>query len=64
MVVHKAGDKDKATMAESAIETAIQTPNCLYIKPLNPGTKATGTKTAISTIAIATRAPPTSSIVF
>src|SRR5574344_448249 len=60
---HKAGDKDNAIIAEKPIETAIQTANCLYINPESPGTKATGTKTAIKTIAIATSAPPTSFIV-
>ena len=62
-IEHIAGDKDNAHIADKAIETAIHTANCLYIKPDNPATKDTGTNTAIRTIAIATKAPPTSCIV-
>ena len=62
-IVHIAGDNDKAQTADNAIDTAIHTANCLYIKPDKPATNDTGTNTAISTIAIATNAPPTSCIV-
>ena len=62
-VEHIAGESDKAQTAESAIDAAIQTANCLYIKPVKPVIKVTGTNTAIRTRAIATNAPPTSCIV-
>ena len=58
-----AGDNVKAQIAEIAIETAIQTANCLYITPVIPVINIIGTNTAINTRAIATRANPTSSIV-
>ena len=46
-----------------AIETEIQTANCLYIKPDKPPINDTGTNTAINTKDVATTAPNTSSIV-
>ena len=60
---HIAGDKLKAQMADIAIDTAIQTANCLYITPVIPPIKIIGTNTAIKTIAIATREEPTSCMV-
>ena len=60
---HIAGDRESAQIAEIAIETAIQTANCLYITPVIPPINIIGTNTAIKTIAIAINEAPTSSIV-
>ena len=60
---HIAGDKERAQIADIAIDTAMQTANCLYITPVIPPIKAIGTKTAIKTIAIATKEDPTSCMV-
>ena len=62
-MAHNAGERESAQTADKRIETEIHTANCLYIKPDNPGTNITGTNTAVRTRAIATSAPPTSSIV-
>src|SRR5690606_32133466 len=51
-----------ATNPEIATETAIVTANCLYICPVKPPRKATGTNTAESTSTIAISAPLTCSI--
>ena len=60
---HIAGERVNAQIAEIAIDTAIQTANCLYIIPVMPPINIIGTNTAIKTSAIATRAEPTSCIV-
>ena len=60
---HIAGESVSAQTAESAMDTAIQTANCLYITPVIPPINVIGTNTAINTRAIATSANPTSSIV-
>lgn len=60
---HIAGDNDNAQIAEIAMDTAIQTANCLYITPVIPPINIIGTNTAINTRAIATSEEPTSCIV-
>ena len=63
IIEHNAGDRVRAQIADSAMETAIHTANCLYISPDRPGIKLTGTNTAINTSAIETSAPPISFMV-
>jgi hypothetical protein len=55
-----AGDRDKALKAESSTEMAIVRANCWYIRPVRPGTKATGTNTAKRIRAMPTTGPETS----
>src|ERR1700693_6022368 len=57
-----AGLSDRALKAEIITETAIVTANCWYRRPVIPGIKAVGTKTAARIRAIATTGPPTCSI--
>ncbi len=62
MRAQSAGVSVSATMPEIVTEMAIVTANCLYIWPVNPPMKATGTNTAQSTSTMATTGPETSSI--
>src|ERR1035437_534038 len=57
-----AGESVSALNAEIAIENAIVRENCLYIIPVVPGKKLTGTKTEISTSDVAMTALVTSAI--
>ena len=57
-----AGLRVRALNAERSTDTAIVTANCWYIRPVIPGMKAVGTKTAARMSAIATTGPETSSI--
>src|SRR5579863_137293 len=58
-----AGDKVSEQNMEIAVATAIVMANCWKNCPEIPPMKAVGTNTAISTSAIETSAPPTSSMV-
>ena len=42
----RAGESESALKADSRTEMAIVSANCWYIRPVRPGMKATGTKTA------------------
>src|ERR1035437_10240448 len=57
-----AGESVSALNAEIAIENAIVRENCLYIIPVVPGKKLTGTKTEISTSDVAMTALVTSAM--
>ena len=58
----RAGVSVSALNAEIATAKAIVSANCWYRRPVVPGKNATGTKTAISTSAVAMTAPNTSRI--
>ena len=57
-----AGESVSALIAEIITEIAIVSANCWYMRPVMPGTKATGMNTAESTSAIAMTGPDTSCI--
>ena len=59
-----AGVSDRATKADTIVETATVMANCWYITPAMPPRKATGTNTAARTSAVATTGPETSSVAF
>ncbi len=62
ILTHSDGVKVSATNPEIVTDTTMVIANCLYISPLNPPIKATGTNTAPSTKIIAIKAPVTSLI--
>ncbi len=45
-IAARAGESESALKAESRTEIAMVSANCLYMLPVRPGMKATGTKTA------------------
>ena len=58
----RAGERVSELSAEMAVETAMVSANCRKNWPVIPLMNAVGTKTAPSTSATATTAPPTSSM--
>ena len=58
----KLGVSVRALKVEMATEKAMVSANCLKSRPVKPGKKAIGTKTAISTKEVAKTAPVTSRI--
>ena len=62
MWAHMAGDRVRATISEKQTEKPIVTANCLYICPVIPVIKPTGTKIARKTSVVAAIGPVTSFI--
>jgi hypothetical protein len=58
----RAGLSVSALKAEMITDTAIVTANCWYMRPVMPGMRAVGMKTAARTSATPTTGPDTSSI--
>src|SRR5262245_267648 len=61
-MAESAGDSDSALNADSSTEMAMVSANCWYIRPVSPGTKATGMNTADRISAMPMTGPDTSFI--